>query len=93
VGLNDLRRVCEPAMTVLPPRLPEQPISYPVLYAPYAIKIARDWNTQNEMRAGHVIECAVEGASVSRFQPHSVGSHEREELWVPAGVCQVSEPH
>jgi hypothetical protein len=27
-----------------PPRLPDQPIFYPVLTEGYAVKIARDWN-------------------------------------------------
>lgn len=30
-----------------PPRLPEQPIFYPVLNREYAIQIARDWNTKD----------------------------------------------
>ncbi|HEY7093157.1 MAG TPA: hypothetical protein VH393_08265, partial [Ktedonobacterales bacterium] len=51
---------------------------------PYAIKIARDWNTKNEMRAGYVTEFEVEDAYVSRFEPHIVGSREHEELWIPA---------
>jgi hypothetical protein len=84
VGLNELRLIFETEMTVFPPRLPEQPIFYPVLNAPYAIKIARDWNTKNEMRAGYVTEFEVEDTYVSRFEPHIVGSREHEELWVPA---------
>ena len=31
-------------MRAFPPRLPEQPIFYPVLSEEYAVKIARDWN-------------------------------------------------
>lgn len=31
-------------MRAFPPRLPEQPIFYPVLSLDYAMKIARDWN-------------------------------------------------
>jgi hypothetical protein len=84
VGLNELRLIFETEMTAYPPRLPEQPIFYPVLNAPYAIKIARDWNTKNEMRAGYVTEFEIEGAYISRFEPHIVGSREHEELWVPA---------
>jgi len=84
VGLNELRLIFETEMTAFPPRLPEQPIFYPVLNAPYAIKIARDWNTKSEMRAGYVTEFEVEDAYVSRFEPHIVGSREHEELWVPA---------
>jgi hypothetical protein len=84
VGLNELRLIFETEMTAFPARLPEQPIFYPVLNVPYAIKIARDWNTKNEMRAGYVTEFEVEDAYVSRFEPHIVGSREHEELWVPA---------
>ena len=84
VGLNEIRLIFETEMTVFPPRLPEQPIFYPVLNASYAIKIARDWNTKSEMRAGYVTEFEVEDAYVSRFEPHIVGSREHEELWVPA---------
>jgi hypothetical protein len=84
VGLNELRLIFETEMTAFPPRLPEQPIFYPVLNAPYAIKIARDWNTKNEMRAGYVTEFEVEDTYVSRFEPHIVGSREHEELWVSA---------
>ena len=34
----------ESGMRAFPPRLPEQPIFYPVTTEAYAIKIARDWN-------------------------------------------------
>jgi hypothetical protein len=33
---------------VFPPRLPEQPIFYPVLTEQDATQIARDWNTKDE---------------------------------------------
>jgi hypothetical protein len=84
VGLSELRLMFETEMTAFPPRLPEQPIFYPVLNAPYAVKIARDWNTKNDMRAGYVTEFEVQDAYVSRFESHIVGSREHEELWVPA---------
>jgi hypothetical protein len=82
VVLNELRLIFEAEMTAPPPRLPEQPIFYPVLNAPYAIMIARDCNTRNTMRAGYVTEFAVEDAHVSRFEPYIVGSQEHKELWV-----------
>jgi hypothetical protein len=84
VGRNELRLIFETEMTAFPPRLPEQPIFYPVLNAPYAIKIARDWNTKSAMRAGYVTKFEVEDTYVSRFEPHIVGSREHEELWIPA---------
>jgi hypothetical protein len=38
------------------PRLPEQPIFYPVLTEEYSARIARDWNTEDE-RSGFVGMC------------------------------------
>jgi len=84
VGLNELRLIFETEMTAFPARLPEQPIFYPVLNAPYAVKIARDWNAKNEMRAGYVTEFDVEDTYAARVEPHIVGSREHEERWVPA---------
>ena len=37
-----------------PPRLPHQPIFYPVLNEEYATQIARDWNTKSGSRRGFV---------------------------------------
>ncbi|MGI8503864.1 MAG: hypothetical protein ACR2LR_22430 [Hassallia sp.] len=38
-----------------PPRLPEQPIFYPVLNEEYAVQIARDWNAAtNDTGIGYV---------------------------------------
>jgi len=84
VGLRELALIVDSEMTEFPPRLPEQPIFYPVLNAPYAIKIARDWNVKSDMRAGYVTEFDVEDDYASRFEPHIVGSRQHEELWVPA---------
>ena len=48
-------------MRAFPPRLPEQPIFYPVLNEEYAIKIARDWNAKDPV-SGYVGYAAVFGA-------------------------------
>jgi len=42
VGPAELALVRASGMRAFPPRLPEQPIFYPVLSEEYAIKIARD---------------------------------------------------
>jgi hypothetical protein len=84
VGLNELRLMYEADLRGFPPRLPEQPIFYPVLNAPYAIKIARDWNTKSETLVGFVTRFAVDDAYGNQFQRRVVGSREHEELWVPA---------
>lgn len=64
-----------------PPRLPEQPIFYPVLNEAYAIKIARDWNVPG---SGHVTRFAVDAGFAARYPVRQVGGRDILELWVPA---------
>lgn len=44
VGPIELELIRQSDMRAFPPRLPEQPIFYPVTTEAYAVKIARDWN-------------------------------------------------
>jgi len=67
-----------------PPRLPEQPIFYPVLNQLYAATIARDWNAQSPSQAGYVTRFDVADSFASQFPRQIVGGREHEELWVPA---------
>lgn len=84
VGIHELALLFDAEMAAFPPRLPEQPIFYPVLNAPYAIQIARDWNAKGEHRAGYVTEFDVDDTYASRFERHIVGARQHEELWIPA---------
>jgi hypothetical protein len=84
VGLEELRLVYESRLTSFPPRLPEQPIFYPVLTATYAAQIARDWNAKSTRGAGYVTKFEVDDAFARRYEPHQVGAREHTELWVPA---------
>ena len=84
VGLHELQRIYEADLRAFPPRLPEQPIFYPVLNQAYATQIARDWNTKTNSFAGYVTRFAVEDTYAQRFERHIVGSRIHEELWVPA---------
>jgi hypothetical protein len=84
VGLNELRLMYQAELRTFPPRLPEQPIFYPVTNEGYARQIARDWNTKSETLAGFVTRFAVEDAYAARFPRRVVGAREHEELWVPA---------
>jgi hypothetical protein len=43
-GPEELALVEASGWVAWPPRLPEQPIFYPVLNEDYAVRIARDWN-------------------------------------------------
>jgi hypothetical protein len=66
-----------------PPRLPEQPIFYPVLRQEYAEQIARDWNTRDG-GTGYVLRFTVEGDYLSRFPVQTVGAYTHQEYWIPA---------
>ena len=48
VGPAELELIRASRMRAFPPRLPEQPIFYPVLSEDYAIKIARDWLSREQ---------------------------------------------
>ncbi|MFJ9839634.1 ADP-ribosylation/crystallin J1 [Kitasatospora sp. NPDC101155] len=66
-----------------PPRLPEQPIFYPVLNEDYAIRIARDWNVPAS-GVGYVTRFKVETAFLDRYPVQQAGGRTILELWVPA---------
>ena len=69
-----------------PPRLPEQPIFYPVLTEEYATQIARDWNTRDERSGftGYVLRFQVRTEFLSKYDVHVVGSSGHREYWIPA---------
>jgi hypothetical protein len=85
VGKNELALIEESGFTAFPPRLPEQPIFYPVTNEEYAIQIARDWNARmNADRAGYVTKFDVDKAFLDRYVRQVVGGSEHEEYWIPA---------
>ena len=73
LGLRELALVWEAKMIAFPPRLPEQPIFYPVLNRAYAAQIARTWNTKAEPFAGYVAEFDIDDSYASRFKRQVVG--------------------
>lgn len=66
-----------------PPRLPEQPIFYPVLDEEYAIQIARDWNTRDGGQ-GFALRFQINRDYLSRFQAQTVGARTHRAYWIPA---------
>jgi len=90
VGSKELMLIEESRFTAFPPRLPEQPIFYPVTNEAYAIQIARDWNARhNESRTGFVTKFAVDADYLSGFDKKVVGGREHEEYWIPAGDLET----
>jgi hypothetical protein len=85
VGLAELALIWDSGCREFPPRLPDQPIFYPVTSAEYATQIARDWNTKSSSFAGYVTAFDVNEKYLSNFERHVVGSAIHEEYWIPAG--------
>jgi hypothetical protein len=70
-----------------PPRLPEQPIFYPVTNEEYAIEIARDWNMAAS-GVGYVTRFAVRESFMRRYPLQVVGASRHSEWWVPAAELE-----
>lgn len=83
VGPAELALIEASGWKTFPPRLPEQPIFYPVLNEEYARQIAERWNVK-ESGAGFVTRFEVDSEFVSRYPVQTVGSRIHQELWVPA---------
>ncbi|WP_062642955.1 hypothetical protein [Streptomyces maremycinicus] len=75
-----------------PPRLPEQPIFYPVLDEDYAIRIARDWNVKHD-GVGYVTRFEVDSAFLRRYPVRQAGGRTILELWVPAEELDEFNAH
>jgi len=83
VGPKEMALIVASGNREFPPRLPEQPIFYPVLNEEYARQIARDWNIP-ESGAGYVTRFAVRSDFVARYPVQTVGGSIHKELWIPA---------
>ena len=86
VGPKELALIRASGFRAFPPRLPEQPIFYPVLNEAYAIQIARDWNSKSAQNGnvGFVTRFAVRAAFLADYQVETVGSRMHQEYWIPA---------
>ena len=83
VGLDELELIKESGWKKFPPRLPEQPIFYPVMNEEYAIQISEQWNVP-AYGAGFVTRFHINKAYVQKFDVQNVGGEIHNELWVPA---------
>jgi hypothetical protein len=82
-GPRELALVAESGFTRWPPRLPGQPIFYPVQNQAYASEIAEKWNVP-ESGAGYVTRFRVRRAFADRYELHQVGAAHHLEWWIPA---------
>jgi hypothetical protein len=82
-GPKEWALVLASGCTRWPPRLPDQPIFYPVTNEAYAIEIARDWNVPASGWGG-VTRFEVRRDFMARYPVQQVGAARHTEWWVPA---------
>jgi len=84
VGPKELSLIAASGYREFPPRLPDQPIFYPVLNEDYATQIARDWNVKAS-GSGYVTRFALQQVFANRYSVQTVGGSVHQELWIPSG--------
>ena len=83
VGPKEFELTAASGGRAFPPRLPEQPIFYPVLNEEYAREIVRDWNVPAS-GSRYVTRFAVRKEFLARYAERQVGASVPRELWIPA---------
>ncbi len=86
VGQFEFELIRDGGFRAFPPRLPNQPIFYPVLEFDYAMKIAREWNTRDEASGfrGYVLRFRVANEFLNRYDVKEAGGSHHREYWIPA---------
>jgi len=88
VNKAELDLIAESGWTKFPPRLPEQPIFYPVLSLSYAKKIHK-WNI-NAYGEGYIVEWDMDSTHLAiMYDVHNVGGRDDNELWIKAENLDV----
>lgn len=82
-GPKELELVKESRYKKWPPRLPEQPIFYPVTNEEYAREIATNWNIKGS-GVGFVTKFMVKKIFMEKFTIQQVGAAHHTEWWIPA---------
>ena len=86
VGQRELDLIEATGMRAFPPRLPDQPIFYPVTTVEYARLIAADWNVRDALsgNVGNVLRFRVLNDFLKRHPPREAGGRDLVEHWIPA---------
>ena len=82
-GPEELKLVEDSGWCRWPPRLPDQPIFYPVLNEDYATRIARDWNVKAS-GVGYVTRFDVRKSFLDEYDVQQAGGQTILEYWIPA---------
>ena len=95
MGQAEYDLIAQSGFTAYPPRLPEQPIFYPVLNKRYAREIAEKWNKRypDSQYTGYVTTFEIDDAYISQFPVQTVGASYHQELWIPAEELENFNHH
>lgn len=91
-GPEELAKLEENNFTAWPPRLPDQPIFYPVMNQAYAEQIATEWNVRDS-GSGYVTRFQVDRNFLKPYPRKIVGGNQHEELWIPAEDLNEMNKH
>lgn len=83
IGLKEFVLLQETNFKRWPPRLPEQPIFYPVTNEKYATEITQKWNVK-DTGVGYVTRFKVEKSFLDQYEIHCCGAAYHTEWWIPA---------
>ena len=86
-GPDELELVKQSGWRRWPPRLPGQPIFYPVTNEEYATEIATRWNVR-DCGAGYVTRFRVRKSFMDRYPIQQVGTTHHTEWWIPAEALE-----
>lgn len=95
VGKAEYKLIAQSDFTEFPPRLPEQPIFYPVLNERYAREIAEKWNRRypDSQYTGYVTTFEIDDAYIAQFPVQTVGAGYHLEFWIPAEALHEFNQH
>jgi hypothetical protein len=92
IGPAELAFLKETNFTRWPPRLPEQPIFYPVTNERYAREIAKRWNV-SDSKQGFLTRFSVKKSFMDQYDIHQVGASYHTEWWIPADELETLNNH
>ncbi len=95
VGQAELDLIAKSDYLKYPPRLPEQPIFYPVLNEKYAYEITEKWNKKSADSgyAGYVTTFEINDEYISQYDIQTVGASYHQEFWIPAEELENFNQH
>ena len=92
VNQKELDLIEQSGWKTFPPRLPEQPIFYPVTNEAYAVQISKEWNVP-AYGVGYVLRFEVDTEYLKKFKIENVGGEIHKELWVPSEELEEFNKH